>query len=107
MPLISMARTQKERKLDKAQPVGESPKFPYGLSISLDDESLDKLGIKNLPKVGDFVRLDAVGRIESISQSSHTNSTNRSVSIQIEKLAVKRGRFKSATDAVDAAVKDA
>jgi hypothetical protein len=64
------------------------------------------LGFDKLPGVGDKLAVTAVGTVQSVSENKSVNSKNRNVSIQLEKMDVKKGEFKSATDAVDAAVKD-
>ena len=109
MALVNMARSKKERKREARELAveGDQSKFPWGLSITLDDESLTKLGIKKLPDVGDKMSLTAVASVESVSENKNVNRKNRDVRLQIEKLEVKRGEFKSAVDAVDAAMKDA
>ena len=37
----------------------ELPRYPYGLSIYLDDETLEKLGMTEMPKVGTVLQLTA------------------------------------------------
>lgn len=110
MALTNMARSAKERKKDSNEIALSSngDKFPFGLTVRLDDESLKKLDIKKLPAVGDKVTLAAVGRVESTSErDSARGRKDRDVAIQIEQLEVTNGLAKSAEDAVSNAVKDA
>jgi hypothetical protein len=74
------------------------------LTVSLDDESLKKLGIKTLPKVGAQMKVVGVGSVESVSQHDGPHSKNRNVAIQLEKLSVEPA--KSAKDMVDEAIQD-
>jgi major coat protein len=45
------------------------PEYPYGLSLHLSDEVLEKLGLKAEDyKIGDTLPLDAVAKVTGISQ---------------------------------------
>ena len=105
--LVSMKRTKKD-KTNTDHAIDES-KFPYGLSISLDDESLSKLGIKTLPPVGEAMIVVGIGKVESVSERSDQRRSSRNVTIQLEELevgAVEDGSAKTAEDAVTEAIKD-
>jgi len=90
--LVSMKRTKKELKKDSSpeaccSPGGERDPYPYGLEISLEDEGLTKLGITELPKVGDIVKLLANAKVESVSQNERVGqSPSRTVRLQITDL---------------------
>lgn len=47
----------------------DAPRYPYGLCVSLDDDSLAKLGITDLPKVGAKMTLTARVVVTSIGSS--------------------------------------
>ena len=107
--LIDMRRSKKERKSAEAAVSNDQPAIPYGLSITLDDESLDKLGFKKLPAVGDRMVVAAIGRVESVSERTDARETDRDVRIQLEKLDVSpvpARKVKTAEDAVSEAIKD-
>lgn len=110
MSLTNMKRSKKERKrLNEAAITSDEPAVPYGLRITLDDESLDKLGFKKLPDVGDRMVVAAIGTVKSVSEHSSTRNKNRDVSIELEKLDVSpvpARKAKSAEDAVSDAIKD-
>jgi hypothetical protein len=65
MALIDMQLDRKEAQ----EEVGASlrsdnlPKYPYGLCIYLDDETLEKLGLTQLPKVGTTLQLMAMVKV--------------------------------------------
>jgi hypothetical protein len=108
-----MKRTKQDRKRNRDEcAISDQESFPYGLRISLDDESLSKLGIKELPGVGEAYIVVGVGKVSSVSENSNERRTNRNVSIQLEKLEVgplksgKLGPIKTAEDAVTAAIKE-
>lgn len=109
--LVSLKRTKKDKKHNSDHAISsERNDFPFGLSISLDDETLDKLGITKLPKVGSDMIVAGVGVVESISERSDKNRKSRNVTIQLTKLAVgplKAGNAETAEDAVSAAIKEA
>ena len=50
MELINMKQSNKS-ETGIAPAESEAPRYPYGLELRLDKESLDKLGVKTLPSV--------------------------------------------------------
>lgn len=109
--LIDMKR-KKETKKEKetknlASPCMDSPEYPYGLSISLDNEGLEKLGMTTLPKVGAKLTIEALGVVTSVSSNeSQQGEPNRRVEIQLQKLGVEKGSA-SVKDAIDDGIEDA
>lgn len=86
--LASMKRTKTEAKNQVlSSPSGPSEDYPYGLCLSLEDETLEKLGMDELPKVGKPVKIVAEGKVESVSQNSSERGQNhRSARVQITKM---------------------
>lgn len=79
---------------------GDLPKYPYGLSISLDDESLAKLGITALPTVGTAMTLTA--RVEVCSTSQYQDrkgESESSLSLQITAMELSPASESASTDA--------
>lgn len=81
--MISMARTPAEAKKEvekydmpaTASPAASVPTYPYGLCISLEDESLDKLGMDGaMPAVGDVIQFTAMAKVTSASMSEREKS---------------------------------
>lgn len=65
-----MALVNMKASAEESQEYGmESPEYPYGLSIDLDDDSLEKLGITALPKVGAEMMVTARCVVKSVSSS--------------------------------------
>ena len=82
--MTSMKITKGEEKTDEvspAEPVG--PRYPYGLSINLDNDSLEKLGMDKLPEVGVVLTLTAKVKVTSASVNEYENNKERNVGLQI------------------------
>ena len=88
--LVSMKKTKAEATLeDKPSPMSREM-YPYGLRLDLNDDSLEKLKIESLPKVGKTVQVTAEARVESVSERDDTRGgKRRSLELQITKMAVK------------------
>jgi len=83
--MIDLKRTLADIKADKAEMEGDSNPYPYGACISLDTDELDKLGIKNLPTVGDEYNIMAVGNVTAVRMNSYEKSgEERGITIQIK-----------------------
>ncbi|MBN9642931.1 MAG: hypothetical protein J0I68_30680 [Achromobacter sp.] len=90
MNLIDMKLSPEEAKegeccVSSESPDG-SPKYPWGLSISLDDVTLRKLGMTELPEVGRQMRLMAAVEVCGTSQHANQDGTDRCVSLQITQM---------------------
>lgn len=75
--MIDMARTPEEVKKDQPPPIGEAvgPAYPWGLCISLEDDSLKKLKLDGeLPSVGDMIHLFAMAKVTSVSENERENT---------------------------------
>lgn len=83
--MTNMALTKTERKTSTDMAVeSEKPKYPFGLEVRLDDETLSKLGVEELPKVGMKLILEARVVVESVSEAERTNrKPQRHVGLQI------------------------
>ena len=89
--MIDMKRTKSESDESKEVAMGEED-YPYGLSISLDQDSLEKLGIAELPKVGAEMMLMAKVKVTSTNESQHENQSHKSVSLQITEMELEQGQ---------------
>ena len=88
MPLIDMKLSKKEAKGD-APELSERPRYPYGLSLNLGEEEIEKLGIKDLPKVGDSKMVIAFVDVSSTSDNkSFDGKTRRNISLQITQMSI-------------------
>lgn len=88
--LISMENTpQQAQEQVGMTPAADAPKYPWGLEICLNDESLDKLGVKALPAVGTEVTIVAKATVSSTSENATEGSgTRANMSLQITDMQV-------------------
>ena len=63
--------------------------YPYGTSINLEDDLVDDLNAGNLA-VGDVVEVRGYAFVDSKSESSNKESTNKSIRLQLTSLKVDR-----------------
>ena len=110
MPEVDMKLTKAELKDRNGGPmtVGSSskdkgPKYPWGLEIRLDEKAMEKLGMTDLPEVGELCQISGLGRIVSVSQRETNDQSSKDVSIQIERLGLE---VKEESDAAEAAEDD-
>jgi hypothetical protein len=104
MSLTDMKMSKKEAKREHAIEARDEPRYPYGLTLNLDKNVLDKLGIDKLPEVGDEMIVAGIGVIESAHEHSRQSGKDRSVSIQLQKLEVGPLKEPDAVDAVSDAI---
>jgi|HigsolmetaAR201D_1030396.scaffolds.fasta_scaffold25441_1 hypothetical protein len=106
MKLVSMKRTKQEKKAaNKAIMPAEADSYPYGLRISLDDDALQKLGLK-LPKVGERFHIEAVAEVCSTSAHESSDHTDRRMELQIQKLGLTK-EARSMQEAVEEGIEEA
>lgn len=63
--------------------------YPYGLRLHLDDESLKKLALENLPELGTEMKLTAVVVVKGKSMSEHENHKHKNLELQITEMDLK------------------
>lgn len=90
MKLTSMKLKKRDpEKMNAAMP-GVGPggdQYPYGLRIRLENEQLDKLGLDEMPAVGEYITITAECCVSSASQNERKGGEpNRTLELQIEKL---------------------
>lgn len=91
MELKSMALSAKESKamVEPASPAGEGPRYPWGLQLRLDNESIDKLGLAGLPDTGATLMVHARAIVtETSERDSQDGGKRRTLEIQITDLAI-------------------
>lgn len=92
-----MLTSMKRSKSDNSETELEAPEYPYGLSISLDDESMNKLGLGELPAVGDEMMVMAKVKVQSASESEYEGEgKSRNVTFQITDMGLKEEEKRAA-----------
>ena len=88
--LIDMKLTAESKPEEKTLLSAEAdrPEYPYGLRISLEDESLTKLGISELPTIDAEFTLEALACVISVSRNyiQDPSMQRRSLELQIKTL---------------------
>jgi hypothetical protein len=64
------------------------PRYPYGLCISLDQESLNKLGLEPNCSVGDMLHIFAMAKVTSVSQRDTDKGADCRIELQITHMGV-------------------
>lgn len=78
-----------DMKLDK-KPEMEEQEYPYGLSLSIGMEQLQKLGFKELPRMGDYMTIQAKACVTSVMESANYSN----IGLQIEELGLSKSKEK-------------
>ena len=108
--LTDMKLSKKEAKAEHEISTNDGPRFPHGLTIHLDDDSMKKLGFDSLPDVGEEFIVVGVGPVESANEHKRQNGVDRSMSIQLQRLEigpVDGDDEDSLSAAIDNAIEDA
>jgi len=83
---MKMTKSDMEKSMNGSV-LSQSPAYPYGLNIELDDKAIKKLGIKELPEAGEEMMIHAK---VSVSRASSTDTKDggkqQSLSLQITDL---------------------
>ena len=85
--LVSMKRSPTKKKKDPmstCSPCDLSEKYPYGLQIRLEDESLEKLGLDKLPSAGKTMTLTAEVEVSGSSMRERLGDKAPSMSLELQ-----------------------
>lgn len=97
---MKLSKADRDKSTEMVMPAEDAPRYPWGLSVSLDNEVLEKLGMKELPEVGDELELLArvtVTRVSSTDQAE--GGPSRDVGLQMTEMALEAPtRRKSTAD---------
>jgi hypothetical protein len=84
--------------------------YPYGLRIQLCKEDLEKLGVDEMPALGDKVAFYVCGSVCSTAESQDEYGETRCVGVQIEQMSIEEPaaeEMEERKDAVKGGFKDA
>lgn len=85
---MKMSKRDKKRMFGIPTVAGSTPDYPWGLSLTLDAAALKKLGVTELPDAGEECMIHATGKVTRVSESASEKGGERSVEVQITKLAL-------------------
>lgn len=96
MDLIDVKRTKADKKAERERWEGDSTEgmedYPYGLTVHIDDETMEKLGLAGADfDTGQPVMLVSEAIITEDRINTINGKTRRSMSIQLRKLAISQG----------------
>jgi hypothetical protein len=90
LKLHSMKLTKKEREPSEVKSMAvDAPRYPYGLSINLDEDAIAKLDLDELPATDEVMIL--VARVDVTGTSSNETTgggKRRSITLQITEMAL-------------------
>jgi hypothetical protein len=90
MKTVVMRRSDREKKdvtENYAMPFRpEADDYPHGLRVTLDDGSLKKLGITEMPKPGDKFRIEGEAHVLESSQRDTEDQNDRRVELILHEL---------------------
>jgi hypothetical protein len=96
--MVDMKMSKKEAKEQCSPSTDEGPRYPYGLSINLDNDALKKLGIGDSVEVGDEVTISAKATVTSKSgYQTMVGDSENSLGLQITGMEVSAGSSSKVT----------
>ena len=99
--MVNMKMSTEEAKEQFSPSINEGPRYPYGLSINLDDDALSKLGISDSVTVGDEVLITAKAMVTTKSgYQTLVGDAETSLTLQITDMEVAAGSSTKTTKAL-------
>lgn len=90
-----------EAKCDPCTEMVPREEYPWGLRLHLQNESLDALGITEMPETDVVVTITAKAKVVGVSSSASSNSKKyRSVDLQITDMALGAEKPKKSSESV-------
>lgn len=112
-PLVSLKRKKPspEKEIAEVSPGMYHDEYGYGTRLDLNDEELDKLGIKTLPAVGSKFEVHAVAHVIAVRENQHKDrhggNKSRNLELQVTSMALTKKKPRSGVDAVTAGIEEA
>ena len=98
--MINLAHSEEEKKDMKDSMAVEAPRYPYGLEIDLDPATVKKLGLSDVPKVGEKFMVLAIAEVSAVRKDRgvQDDSVGFSVSLQVTDMDIKKEEQKEKKD---------
>lgn len=85
----NMKMSSKETKKMMEPSIAENnPRYPFGLKLNLDNEILEKLGMKTMPELGKTMMLMAKVAVTDMNENKSEGSSYRSLGLQITDMSI-------------------
>lgn len=88
---LAMSKKETEDKYSSLAAQPDKPLYPYGTSLCLTDDELDKLNLDANCEVGDRLFLGCIAEVTSVSKNATTDGERNRVELQITHMAVEDG----------------
>lgn len=98
MKLTSMKidRAERDAAMRGPEALSEGPAYPWGLTLNLDDDAIEKLGIKSLPEAGETMMLVAKVKVTGTNSEDVDGGKKRqSIRLQLTDMALEDGGAKT------------
>ena len=96
MKMVDVKRPKKKEanSVDRSVGIADEP-YPWGLKLNFEEPEINKIKVLDAVKVGDQVKIQAVGKVTTISmESAEKGKRYHNVSVQLTSVAVdKDGGF--------------
>lgn len=96
MAMVDMKVSKKKRdEMNKPMDAtSDRPEYPYGLCLSLEDESIKKLGIDyGTCRVGKTYNIIATAVVKGMTTRDNDHSSSKYLELQIQKMEVGKDKF--------------
>lgn len=106
MAMVDMMLSKEEAQEENGCVSADSdlPRYPYGLSLCLDDDSLQKLGITAMPAIGTEMMVTARVKVTGVrsreTQDEKGSDSESSVDLQITSMELSSAQEEKSTAAV-------
>lgn len=86
--LVDLAQSDSDAEKNAVPEPAPDNRYPWGTRLNLGEAELKKLGITELPEVGEVIDLCAIAEVCCASQMSTTDGIRRHLELQITHLGV-------------------
>lgn len=88
MELKNMKVENKPEMCEATAIKGPSCEYPYGLCLYLNEQTIKALGLKEMPKFGDELKIEAKVRVNRVTESNSLYGVDRSIDLQITDMGI-------------------